>query len=89
MTTATFDLGIDQQRSLQQPVIVELFINGEADGYNDGIRPASSDLVYLRGYAQGCRRKMTDIQCQVQMLEAEGLVVEATVEAMFGEKIPF
>lgn len=89
MTTAIFALDLDQQLCETQAAIAEeLFISGEGDGF-DGVRPASSDWVYLKGYAQGLRRKMGNIQHQVEMLEAEGLAVEATVEAMFGEKIPF
>lgn len=90
MITATFDLDIDQQQREQQAAIaLELFIDGEGDGYCDGVRPASSDLAYLAGYSQGLRRKMADIQRQAELLEAEGLAVEAKVEAIFGEKIPF
>lgn len=90
MTTATFDLDLDQQRCEQQAAIAEeLFINGESDGYCDGIRPASSDLAYMAGYSQGLRRKMIDIKRQALLLEQEGLAVEARVEAIFGEKIPF
>jgi hypothetical protein len=89
MITTAFDLDLDQQRCGQQAVIAELFINGESDGYCDGVRPVSSDRVYMAGYSQGLRRKMADIQRQAEMLEAEGLAVEASVEAMFGEKLVF
>lgn len=90
MITTAFNLDLDQQHSYQQAAItLELFKNGESDGYRDGVRPASSEVAYLRGYAQGCRRKMADIQHQSELLEAEGLAVEATIEAIFGEKIPF
>ena len=83
MTTAIFAL--DQQRCEQQSAIaLELFIDGEGDAY-DGIRPASLDLAYMSGYSKGIRRKMADIQYQAEMLEAEGLAVEA----MFGDSIPF
>lgn len=85
MIATAFDLDIDQQRCEQQAAIaLELFIDGESDAY-DGVRPVSSDLAYMSGYSQGMRRKMADIQYQAEMLEAEGLAVEA----MFGEKIPF
>ena len=94
MITATFDLDIDQQRCEQQSAMVaprtaegialELFINGQGDGF-DGVYPASLDLVYMSGYSQGLRRKMADIQYQAEMLEAEGLAVEA----MCGDSIPF
>ena len=90
MITTAFDLDIDQQqREIQAAITEELFIDGEADGYCDGVRPASSDLAYLAGYSKGLRRKMADIQRQAELLEAEGLAVEAKVEAIFGEKIPF
>lgn len=85
MITATFDLDIDQQRCEQQSAIaLELFINGQGDGF-DGVYPASLDLAYMSGYSQGLRRKMANIQYQAEMLEAEGLAVEA----IFGEEIPF
>ena len=90
MITTAFDLDLDQQRCEQQAAIAEeLFIDGESDGYCDGVRPASSDLAYMAGYSQGLRRKMADLQRQAELLEAEGLAVEATAEAIFGEKIPF
>ena len=90
MITTAFDLDVDQQRCEQQAAIAEeLFIDGEADGYCDGVRPISSDGAYLAGYSKGLRRKMADIQRQAELLEAEGLAVEAKVEAIFGEKIPF
>lgn len=89
MSTTVFALDLDQQRCETQAVIAEeLFISGEGDSF-DGVRPASSDLAYMSGYSQGLRRKMADIQRQAELLEAEGLAVEATVEAIFGEKIPF
>lgn len=85
MITTAFDLDIDQQRCEQQAAIaLELFIDGESDAY-DGVRPASSDLAYMSGYSQGMRRKLVEMQHQAELLEAEGLAVEA----MFGEKIPF
>ena len=94
MTTAIFALDLDQQRCETQDAMVaprtaegialELFIDGEGDAY-DGIRPASLDLAYMSGYSQGLRRKMANIQHQAEMLEAEGLAVEA----MFGDSIPF
>ena len=85
MITTAFDLDIDQQRCEQQAAIAfELFIDGESDAY-DGVRPASLDLEYMSGYSRGLRRKMADIQHQAEMLEAEGLAVEA----IFGEEIPF
>lgn len=84
MITTAFDLDIDQQRCEQQAAIaLELFIDGESDAY-DGVRPVSSDLAYMSGYSQGMRRKLVEMQHQAQMLEAEGLAVEA----MFAE-IPF
>lgn len=90
MTATVFDLDLDQQRCETQSAIAEeLFINGESDGYCDGIRPASSDSAYMAGYSQGLRRKMIDIKRQALLLEQEGLAVEATVEVIFGEKIPF
>lgn len=90
MITTAFDLDIDQQqREIQAVIAEELFIDGESDGYCDGVRPTSSDLAYLAGYSKGLRRKMADIQRQAELLEAEGLAVEAKVETIFGEKIPF
>lgn len=84
MIATAFDLDVDQQRCEQQAVIaLELFIDGESDAY-DGVRPASSDLAYMSGYSQGMRRKLVEMQHQAEMLEAEGLAVEA----MFAE-IPF
>ena len=84
MITTAFDLDIDQQRCEQQAAIaLELFIDGESDAY-DGVRPASSDLAYMSGYSQGIKRKLVEMQHQAEMLEAEGLAVEA----MFAE-IPF
>jgi hypothetical protein len=68
----------------QAEIALELFIDGESDAYN-GVRPVSSDLAYMAGYSQGTRRKLVEVQNQAQMLEAEGLAVEA----MFGEEIPF
>lgn len=89
MTTATFDLNLDQQRcEVQAAIAEELFISGESDAY-DGEDPASFDLAYMSGYSQGLRRKLIEMQRQAEMLEAEGLAVEASVEALFGEKIPF
>lgn len=89
MTTAIFALDLDQQRcETQAAIALELFISGEGDGF-DGVYPARLDLAYMSGYSQGLRRKMANIQHQAQMLETEGLAVEARVEAMFGEKIPF
>lgn len=98
MTTAIFALDLDQQPCGTQAAMVapqtaigialELFISGEGDGF-DGVYPGSLDLAYMSGYSRGLRRKMADIQHQAEMLEAEGLAVEATVEAMFAEKIPF
>lgn len=41
------------------------------------------------GYSQGLRTKMADIKRQAEMLEAEGLDVEAKVEAIFGEELVF
>ena len=85
MTTAIFALDLDQQRcETQDAIALELFIDGEGDAY-DGVRPASLDLEYMSGYSRGLRRKMADIQHQAEMLEAEGLAVEA----MFGDSIPF
>ena len=85
MITTAFDLDIDQQRCEQQATIAfELFIDGESDAY-DGVRPASLDLAYMTGYSQGIKRKLVEMQHQAEMLEAEGLAVEA----MFGEEIPF
>ena len=90
MIATAFDLDSDQQRCEQQATITEeLFINGESDGYCNGIRPVSSDSAYMAGYSQGLRRKMIDIKRQALLLEQEGLAVEARVEAIFGEKIPF
>ncbi len=43
----------------------------------------------MAGYARGLRLKMADIREQAQMLDAEGLAVEAKAETMFGKKIPF
>lgn len=84
MITTAFDLDIDQQRCEQQAEIaLELFTDGESDAY-DGVRPASSDLAYMAGYSQGTRRKLVEMQHQAELLEAEGLAVEA----MF-EEIPF
>ncbi len=84
MTTAIFALDLDQQRcETQAAIALELFIDGEGDAY-DGVRPASSDLAYMSGYSQGMRRKLVEMQHQAEMLEAEGLAVEA----MFAE-IPF
>lgn len=83
MTTAIFDL--DQQRiETQDAIALELFINGESDAF-DGIYPASPDSAYMTGYSQGLRRKMADLQRQAEMLEAEGLAVEA----MFEEELVF
>lgn len=85
MITTAFDLDLDQQRQEQQAAIaLELFISGQGDSF-DGIRPASSDLAYMAGYSQGLRRKMADIKCQAEMLEAEGL----DVEAILGEELVF
>ncbi len=76
----TISLDLDQQRCEQQAAIAEeLFISGEGDGF-DGIYPASLDLAYMSGYSQGLRRKMADIQRQAELLEAEGLAVEAMFE---------
>lgn len=89
MISTAFDHYLDQQRQEQQAVIaLELFISGEGDGFN-GVRPASSDLAYMTGYSQGLRTKMADIKRQAGMLEAEGLDVEAKVEAIFGEELVF
>ena len=85
MTTAIFALDLDQQRCEKQSAIaLELFIDGEGDAY-DGVRPASLDLAYMTGYSQGIKRKMVEMQHQAELLEAEGLAVEA----MFGDSIPF
>lgn len=85
MTTATIDLDLDQQRCEQQAAIaLELFMNGEGDTY-DSVRPVSSDLAYMTGYSEGMKRKLAEMQHQAELLEAEGLAVEA----MCGEKIPF
>lgn len=85
MIATAFDIELDQQRcETQAAIALELFISGEGDGF-DGVYPARLDLAYMSGYSQGLRRKMANIQYQAEMLEAEGLVVEA----MFGEKIPF
>ena len=87
--TATIDLELDQQRCDAQAVIAEeLAIMGEGDAL-DCIDPTRSDWAYMTGYARGLRLKMAYIREQAQMLEAEGLAVEAKAEAMFGEKIPF
>lgn len=85
MITTAFDLDLDQQRQEQQAAIaLELFIDGESDAY-DGVRPVSSDLAYMAGYSQGMRRKLVEMQRQAEMLEAEGLAVEA----MFEEELVF
>jgi hypothetical protein len=85
MTTVIFALDLDQQRCEKQSAIaLELFIDGEGDAY-DGVRPASLDLAYMTGYSQGVRRKLVEMQHQADLLEAEGLAVEA----IFGEEIPF
>lgn len=87
MNTAILDL--DQQCQEQQVAIaLKLFISGEGDGFN-GVRPASSDLAYITGYSQGLRTKMADIKRQAEMLQAEGLDVEAKVEAIFAEELVF
>ena len=89
MITTAFDLELDQQRCDEQAAIAEeLAIMGEGDGF-DCIDPARTDWAYMAGYARGLRLKMAYIQEQAQMLEAEGLAVEAKAETMFGEKIPF
>ena len=89
MITTAFDLEQDQQRCDEQAAIAEeLAIMGEGDAleYND---PARTDWAYMAGYARGLRLQMAYIREQAQMLDAEGLAVEAKAEAMFGEKIPF
>lgn len=94
MIATAFDLDLDQQRCEKQSAMVaprtavgialELFIDGESNAY-DGVRPASSDLAYMTGYSQGIKRKLVEMQHQAELLEAEGLAVEA----MFGDSIPF
>lgn len=94
MNTAIFALDLDQQRCETQDAMVaprtafgialELFIDGESNAY-DGVRPASSDLAYMTGYSQGIKRKLVEMQHQAELLEAEGLAVEA----MFRDSIPF
>lgn len=87
--TATIDLELDQQRCDEQAAIAEeLAIMGEGDAldYND---PARTDWAYMAGYARGLRLKMADIREQAQMLDAEGLAVEAEAERIFDETLIF
>lgn len=87
--TATIDLALDQQRCDEQAAIAEeLAIMGEGDAL-DCINPARSDWAYMTGYARGLRLKMAYIQEQAQMLEAEGLAVEAEAERIFDETLIF
>lgn len=87
--SATIDLALDQQRCDEQAAIAEeLAIMGEGDAleYND---PARTDWAYMAGYARGLRLKMADIREQAQMLDAEGLAVEAEAERIFDETLIF
>ncbi len=87
--TATIDLELDQQRCDTQAAIAEeLAIMGEGDAL-DCIDPARSDWAYMTGYARGLRLKMAYIREQAQMLEAEGLAVEAEAERIFDETLIF
>lgn len=89
MITTAFDLEQDQQRCDEQAAIAEeLAIMGEGDAleYND---PARTDWAYMAGYARGLRLKMADIREQAQMLDAEGLAVEAEAERIFDETLIF
>ena len=87
--TATIDLELDQQRCDAQAAIAEeLAIMGEGDGF-DCIDPVRSDWAYMAGYARGLRLKMADIREQAQMLDAEGLAVEAEAERIFDETLIF
>lgn len=87
--TATIDLELDHQRCDERDAIAEeLAIMGESDAleYND---PARTDWAYMTGYARGLRLKMAHIREQAQMLEAEGLAVEAEAESIFDETLIF
>lgn len=89
MITTAFDLEQDQQRCEEQAAIAEeLAISGEGDGF-DCIDPARTDWAYMTGYARGLRLKMAYIREQAQMLEAEGLAVEAEAERIFDETLIF
>ena len=89
MITTAFDLEQDQQRCDEQAAIAEeLAIMGEGDAleYND---PARTDWAYMAGYARGLRLKMAYIREQAQMLDAEGLAVEAEAERIFDDTLIF
>jgi hypothetical protein len=74
-----------QLKKLLKPFGIKRYCTDGWGAYDD-VRPASSDLAYMSGYSKGLRRKMADIQYQAEMLEAEGLAVEACLERKYRSK---
>lgn len=48
----------------------EIYINAETDGY-DGVKPKHDYPTYLQAYIAGCRRKLQDLQKQLDEFRAE------------------
>jgi hypothetical protein len=77
MTTAIFDID-SSARVAQDAAVEEFYLDGVDDGF-EGKKPRCSELTYLQGYAEGCRRKSADIQRQAELLEQEGQALEAAI----------